>query len=45
MSGRIMKTRPWRTATAAALGLALVVLLYRHRGTLDARALTLLKDD
>jgi len=23
MSGRIMKTRPWRTATAAALGLAL----------------------
>jgi len=31
-------------AAEAALGLALVVLLYRHRGTLDARALTLLKE-
>jgi NADH-quinone oxidoreductase subunit K len=32
-------------AAEAALGLALVVLLYRHRGTLDASAWTLLKDD
>lgn len=32
-------------AAEAALGLALVVLLYRYRGTLDASALTELKDD
>jgi NADH:ubiquinone oxidoreductase subunit K len=32
-------------AAEAALGLALVVLLYRHRGTLDANAWTLLKDE
>lgn len=32
-------------AAEAALGLALVVLLYRHRGTLDAGALTLLRDE
>jgi NADH-quinone oxidoreductase subunit K len=31
-------------AAEAALGLALVVVLYRHRGTLDANAMTLLKD-
>jgi NADH-quinone oxidoreductase subunit K len=32
-------------AAEAALGLALVVLLYRHRGTLDASAWTALKDE
>ncbi len=32
-------------AAEAALGLALVVLLYRNRGTLDANAWTLLKDE
>ena len=32
-------------AAEAALGLALVVLLYRHRGTLDAGVWTLLKDE
>jgi len=32
-------------AAEAALGLALVVLLYRHRGTLDASAWTVLKDE
>jgi NADH-quinone oxidoreductase subunit K len=32
-------------AAEAALGLALVVLLYRHRGTLDAQAWTTLKDE
>ncbi len=32
-------------AAEAALGLALVVLLYRYRGTLDAGAWTLLKDE
>lgn len=31
-------------ASEAALGLALVVLLYRHRGTLDAGAWSSLKD-
>ena len=31
-------------AAEAALGLALVVLLYRNRGTLDANAWTSLKD-
>jgi NADH-quinone oxidoreductase subunit K len=32
-------------AAEAALGLALVVLLYRHRGTLDAGAWTTLRDE
>lgn len=32
-------------AAEAALGLALVVLLYRHRGTLDANAWNLLRDE
>jgi NADH:ubiquinone oxidoreductase subunit K len=32
-------------AAEAALGLALVVLLYRFRGTLDAKSLNLLRDD
>jgi len=32
-------------ASEAALGLALVTLLYRYRGTLDASALTLLKEE
>ena len=32
-------------AAEAALGLALVVLLYRHRGTLDASAWTTLRDE
>jgi NADH-quinone oxidoreductase subunit K len=32
-------------AAEAALGLALVVLLYRHRGTLDAGAWTMLRDE
>jgi NADH-quinone oxidoreductase subunit K len=32
-------------AAEAALGLALVVLLYRYQGTLDAGAWTLLKDE
>ncbi len=32
-------------ASEAALGLALVVLLFRYRGTLDAEAWRLLKDD
>lgn len=32
-------------AAEAALGLALVVLLYRYRGTLDANAYKLLKDE
>ena len=32
-------------AAEAALGLALVVLLYRYKGTLDASAWTLLKDE
>lgn len=32
-------------ASEAALGLALVVLLYRYRGTLDAGAWTQLKDE
>jgi len=32
-------------AAEAALGLALVVLLYRYKGTLDAGVWTLLKDD
>ena len=32
-------------ASEAALALALVVLLYRHRGTLDASAWTNLKED
>ncbi len=32
-------------AAEAALGLALVVLLYRYRGTLDANAWTLLKEE
>lgn len=32
-------------AAEAALGLALVVLLYRWRGTLDAGAYTVLKDE
>ena len=32
-------------AAEAALGLALVVLLYRNRGTLDANAWKLLKDE
>ncbi|MBK9119456.1 MAG: NADH-quinone oxidoreductase subunit NuoK [Phycisphaerales bacterium] len=32
-------------AAEAALGLALVVLLYRYRGTLDANAFTQLRDD
>jgi NADH-quinone oxidoreductase subunit K len=32
-------------AAEAALGLALVVLLYRYRGTLDAKAWTTLKDE
>jgi len=32
-------------ATEAALGLALVVLLYRFKGTLDAGAWTLLRDE
>ncbi len=32
-------------AAEAALGLALVVLLYRHRGTLDASVWTLLRDE
>jgi len=32
-------------AAEAALGLALVVLLYRHRVTLDAEAWTQLKDE
>ena len=32
-------------AAEAALGLALVVLLYRYRGTLDANAWTTLKDE
>ena len=32
-------------AAEAALGLALVVLLYRHRGTLDSNAWKLLKDE
>lgn len=32
-------------AAEAALGLALVVLLYRHRGTLDANAWTLLREE
>ncbi len=32
-------------AAEAALGLALVVLLFRHRGTLDAGAWTSLRDE
>lgn len=32
-------------ASEAALGLALVVLLYRYKGTLDANAWKLLRDD
>ena len=32
-------------AAEAALGLALVVLLYRYRGTLDAKAWTALRDE
>jgi NADH-quinone oxidoreductase subunit K len=32
-------------AAEAALGLALVVLLYRHRGTLDANAWKFLRDE
>lgn len=32
-------------AAEAALGLAIVVLLYRHRGTLDANAWCLLRDE
>lgn len=32
-------------AAEAALGLALVVLLYRHKGTLDASAWKLLRDE
>ena len=32
-------------AAEAALGLALVVLLYRHHGTLDANAWTTLRDE
>ncbi len=32
-------------AAEAALGLALVVLLYRHRGTLDAAAWNSLRDE
>jgi NADH-quinone oxidoreductase subunit K len=32
-------------ACEAALGLALVVLLYRHRGVLDAGSLNLLKEE
>lgn len=32
-------------AAEAALGLALVVLLYRYRGTLDSQAWTSLRDD
>lgn len=32
-------------AAEAALGLALVVLLFRFKGTLDARAFSLLKDE
>lgn len=32
-------------AAEAALGLALVVLLYRHRGTLDAGAWKFLRDE
>ncbi|MEW6197083.1 MAG: NADH-quinone oxidoreductase subunit NuoK [Planctomycetota bacterium] len=32
-------------AAEAAVALALVVLLYRHRGTLDANAWTALKDE
>lgn len=32
-------------AAEAALGLALVVLLWRYKGTLDAQAWTLLKDE
>jgi NADH-quinone oxidoreductase subunit K len=32
-------------ASEAALALALVVLLFRHRRTLDANALTLLRDE
>lgn len=32
-------------AAEAALGLALVVLLFRHRGTLDAAAWNSLRDD
>lgn len=32
-------------AAEAALGLAFVVLLYRYRGTLDANAWTLLRDE
>jgi NADH-quinone oxidoreductase subunit K len=32
-------------AAEAALGLALVVVLYRHRGTLDANVWTELKDE
>lgn len=32
-------------AAEAALGLAIVVLLYRYRGTLDANAFKLLRED
>ena len=32
-------------AAEAALGLALIVLLYRHKGTLDASTWKLLKDE
>lgn len=32
-------------ASEAALGLALVVLLYRYRGTLDSNAYKMLKDE
>lgn len=32
-------------AAEAAIGLALVVLVYRYRGTLDANALRLLRDE
>jgi len=32
-------------ASEAAIGLALVVLLYRHRGTLDASAYSILRED
>lgn len=32
-------------AAEAALGLAIVVLLYRYKGTLDANAWTLLKEE
>ena len=32
-------------ASEAALGLAVVVLLYRYRGTLDANACSVLRDD